>query len=81
MVDPLSVIMAGSMAADLVARPLSKLRENKDLAKDIAAARVRLDKDESITSNPYINQIREDKNKTIERRALDIEAKKGKFYG
>lgn len=78
--DPLSSIMAGSMAIDFLSRPLQEARDRKDLGKDIKAQRIRLQKNETLTSNPYVNAIRETENKRIENKALDIEATKGRYF-
>lgn len=80
MIDPLSAMMAGSMAVDFITKPFQEARERKDLAKDIKAAKIRLGKDENLTTNPYVNAIRESKNKEIERKALEVEATKGRIF-
>lgn len=75
--DPFSAMMIGSMAVDYVSRPIDKRRQRRDLHKDVKAAKHRLNQtDDTVTSNPYVNRIRERKNKQIEREALDIEASK-----
>lgn len=77
MFDPFTTMMLGSMAVDYVKQPIDRARARRDLRKDIEAAKVRLNKnDDTITSNPYVNKIRERENKDIERKALDIEATK-----
>lgn len=74
--DPFSIVMAGSMAADVIKQPFEKAKQKRNLSKDIRAAKKRLEKDDNITGSSAINTIKQRQNNRIEREALDIEASK-----
>lgn len=75
--DPFTAMMIGSMAVDYISKPIDRARARRDLRKDIQASKKRLEMNQdTVTSNPYVNKIRERENKNIEKQALEIEASK-----